>query len=157
MTEKKQTSKMIKMDQRGNLSEIAKDIEERRLIHDHGDEELAKSHEELAKSYVAEDEIDNADEHDHEHAHGHHHKHTKQVINRLARAGGHLDKVKRMLENGDDCTDVLIQLSAVIAALNRAGKIILDDHIQNCIVDAVHVGDEKAIEDLKVAIDRFIK
>ena len=155
MTDEKQFGKMIKMNQRGDLSEVARDIEEHRSVKGHGDEELAKSHEELAKSYVAAAE---EEEHDHNHGvHGHHHKHTKQVINRLARAGGHLDKVKRMLENGEDCTDVLIQLSAVIAALNRAGKIILDDHIQNCIVDAVHVGDEKAIEDLKVAIDRFIK
>lgn len=154
MTEINQKGKMIKMDQRGDLSDVAKDIEERRNAKGHGDEELAKSHEELAKSYV---EDSSEDDHEHHGPHGHHHKHTKQVINRLARAGGHLDKVKRMLENGEDCTDVLIQLSAVIAALNRAGKIILDDHIQNCIVDAVHVGDEKAIEDLKVAIDRFIK
>ena len=62
-----------------------------------------------------------------------------------------------MVERGDDCTEVLIQLSAVIAALNRAGKVILEDHIENCIVDAVRVGDEKAIEDLKNAIDRFVK
>ena len=94
---------------------------------------------------------------DHVHSHSHPHQHTKQVVNRLARATGHLDKVKRMVERGDDCTEVLIQLSAVIAALNRAGKVILEDHIENCIVDAVRVGDEKAIEDLKNAIDRFVK
>jgi uncharacterized protein with FMN-binding domain len=57
-----------------------------------------------------------------------------------------------MVENGRDCSEVLIQLSAVIAALNKAGKLILEDHIETCIVDAVQSNDQKPIEDLKKAI-----
>ncbi|MGI6721892.1 MAG: metal-sensing transcriptional repressor [Anaerovoracaceae bacterium] len=99
----------------------------------------------------------NHDEGGHTHTHQHSHQHTKQVLNRLAKATGHLQSVSRMVENGRDCSEVLIQLSAVIAALNSTGKIILDDHIDTCIVDAVHNGDKDAIENLKVAIDRFVK
>ena len=84
------------------------------------------------------------------HTHVHPHEQTKTVLNRLARATGHLQSVSKMVENGRDCSEVLIQLSAVIAALNSTGRIILEDHIDNCIVDAVHNGDHKAINDLKV-------
>ncbi|MBR0541864.1 MAG: metal-sensing transcriptional repressor [Clostridia bacterium] len=96
-------------------------------------------------------------EHCHEHAHSHTHQNTKAVINRLARAIGHLEKVKRMVENGEDCSEVLIQLSAVRSAINNTGKIILQDHIEHCLVDAVESGDLEAIEDLNEAIERFIK
>lgn len=99
----------------------------------------------------------------HAHAHGHSHTHThdpehvKSVINRLSRAIGHLESIKRMVEDGRDCSEVLIQLSAVKAALNNTGKVILQDHIQHCLVDAVETGDMEAITELNKAIDRFVK
>lgn len=89
--------------------------------------------------------------------HKHMHTNTKSVINRLARAAGHLESVKRMVEEGRDCSEVLVQLAAVISALNNTGKIIIKDHIEHCIVDAVEQGDTKAIEELNDAIDKFIK
>ena len=89
--------------------------------------------------------------------HHHHHHHTKAVLNRLSRAIGHLESVKRMVEEEKDCSEVLIQLSAVIAALNNTGKVILKDHIEHCIVDAREHSDEEAMENLNKAIDRFIK
>lgn len=89
--------------------------------------------------------------------HHHHHHHTKAVLNRLSRAIGHLESVKRMVEEEKDCSEVLIQLSAVIAALNNTGKVILKDHIEHCIVDAWEHGDDEAMENLNKAIDRFIK
>ena len=108
---------------------------------------------------------DHEHEHDHAylhahgipHSHGHVHENQKAVLNRLSRAIGHLEKVKRMVEEGRDCTEVLIQLSAVKAAINNTGKIILEDHIEHCIVDAVEHGDIKAIQELNKAIDRFVK
>lgn len=63
-----------------------------------------------------------------------HHHDTKQVLNRLSRAIGHLEAVKKMVEEGQDCSQVLIQLAAVKSALNNTGKIILKDHINHCIV-----------------------
>ena len=62
------------------------------------------------------------------HTHTHSHEHTKAVINRLSRAIGHLESIKKMVENGRDCSEVLIQLSAVKSAINNTGKIILQDH-----------------------------
>ncbi|WP_330548369.1 metal-sensing transcriptional repressor [Aminipila luticellarii] len=98
-----------------------------------------------------------AHSHPEECQHKHSHQNTKAVLNRLSRASGHLEAVKRMVEDGKDCSEVLIQLSAVIAALNNTGKVILSDHITNCIVDAVESGDKAAIDNLNKAIDRFIK
>ena len=91
------------------------------------------------------------------HSHTHSHTHTKAVLNRLSRAIGHLESIRRMVEEGRDCTEVLIQLSAVKAALNNTGKVILQDHIEHCIVDAVESGDKEALDELNKAIDRFIK
>lgn len=99
--------------------------------------------------------------HDHEHSHSHPHVHshtqTKAVLNRLSRAQGHLESVRKMIERGEDCSEVLLQLSAVISALNSTGRVILKDHIEHCIVDAVEEHDTQAIEQLNAAIDRFMR
>lgn len=91
------------------------------------------------------------------HGHTHSHAHTKAVLNRLSRAQGHLDAVRRMVERGEDCSAVLVQLSAVISALNSTGRVILKDNIAHCIVDAVEDGDTAAIDSLNDAIDRFMR
>ena len=97
--------------------------------------------------------------HTHNGTHPHHHSHaqTKAVLNRLSRAIGHMESIKRMVEEGRDCSEVLIQLSAVKSAINNTGKIILQDHIEQSIVDAVEHGDKDAIKELERAIDRFMK
>ena len=92
-----------------------------------------------------------------EQAHSHRHTETKKVIDRLSRAIGHLEGVKKMVEEGRDCSEVLIQIAAVKSAINNIGKIILRDHINHCVVDAVETGDKKILEDLSDAIDKFIK
>lgn len=91
------------------------------------------------------------------HDHGHVHENQTAVINRLSRAIGHLEKVKRMVEEGYDCSEVLIQLAAVRSAIDNTGKVILKDHLRHCMVDAVAAGDESAIDELCVAIDKFVK
>ena len=93
----------------------------------------------------------------HSHSHPHVHESKKNVVNRLARAIGHLEKVKRMVEDDCDCAEVLIQIAAVRAAIENTGKVILQDHIQHCIVDAVEEGDDQAITSLCAAIDKFMK
>jgi len=87
----------------------------------------------------------------------HHHENSQVVINRLSRAIGHLESVKKMVEENRDCSEILIQLAAVKSAINNTGKVILKDHINHCIVDAVETGDQKALDDLSVAIDKFMK
>ena len=62
-----------------------------------------------------------------------------------------------MVENGEDCAQVLIQLAAVKSAINNTGKVILKDHLNHCIVEAAKNGDQKALDDLSAAIDQFVK
>lgn len=93
----------------------------------------------------------------HEHSHGHYHQNTKAVLNRLSKIIGHLESVRKMVESGRDCSEVLVQLSAVKAAINNTGKVILKDHMEHCIVHAIEEGDNRAIEELNEAIDKFIK
>ena len=92
-------------------------------------------------------------------AHGHQHSHTqtKAVLNRMARLIGHLESIKQMIADGRDCSDVLIQLSAVDSAIKGVSRIILKDHLEHCIVDAVRENDKEALDQLNKAIDRFLK
>ena len=90
-------------------------------------------------------------------SHDHVHENQRAIVNRLSRALGHLEKVRQMVEDGADCTEVLVQLSAVRSALDNAGKVILKDHLRHCIVDAVADGDDDAIDNLCTAIDQFMK
>lgn len=95
--------------------------------------------------------------HSHSHSHGHTHENTKAVLNRLSRAIGHLQSVKRMIEEGRDCSEVLIQIAAVRSAIDNTGKVILQDHLKHCVVDAAREGDQQAIEDLCKAIEKYMK
>lgn len=98
-------------------------------------------------------------EHEHTHSHGHTHSHEnkKAVLNRLARIIGHMQSVKTMVENDRDCSEVLIQLSAISSAVNSVSRVILKDHMSTCIVEAVKEGDMETIEELNAAIDKFMK
>lgn len=95
--------------------------------------------------------------HGHGHGHTHSHEHTKAVLNRLSRAIGHLQSVRNMVEEGRDCSEVLIQIAAVRSAIDNTGKLILQDHLKHCIVDAAAEGDQQAIDDLCQAIDKYMK
>lgn len=89
--------------------------------------------------------------------HTHPHENTKAVLNRLSRAIGHLKSIKTMVEDGRDCSEVLIQLSAVKAAINNTGKVVLKDHLSHCLIDSIETGNMEAIEELNKAIDQFVK
>ena len=87
----------------------------------------------------------------------HTHQDTKKVINRMSRAIDHLESIKRMIEEGEDCTKILIQISAVRSAINNVGKIILLDHMNHCVVDAVKEDDEEVLKEFNEALNQFLK
>ena len=96
-------------------------------------------------------------EHHHNHSHTHDPQQVRAIVNRLKRSIGHLDKVRRMVEDGEDCADVLIQLSAVKSEINNTGKLILKQHMEHCIVEAARENDQTSVDKMNEAIDRFMK
>lgn len=95
-------------------------------------------------------------EHDHVHGHYHSPEEKKKQLNRLAKASGHLTHVKMMIENDEDCSEVLMQLAAVESALHSLGKEIINEHLTHCITHAIEDGDTEAIEEFKKAISKYM-
>ena len=122
-------------------------------LHEHG---IAHTHDH-EHEHEHEHEHDHAHAHAHAHGHTHTHENTKAVLNRLSRAIGHLQSVRRMVEEGRDCSEVLIQIAAVRSAIDNTGKLILQDHLKHCIMDAAREGDRQTIDDLCQAIDKYMK
>ena len=127
--------------------------------HEHDDAHLHECRKEEINSHVHQHILEDGTVVEHSHAHGHTHTHqnTKAVLNRLSRAIGHLESIKQMIADGRDCSDVLIQLSAVDSAIKGVSRLILKDHLEHCIVDAVRENDKEALDQLNKAIDRFLK
>lgn len=91
------------------------------------------------------------------HGHTHIHHNTKAVKNRLARVIGHLHAVEHMVDEGRDCSEILVQLAAVRSSVNGICRIILTDHIDHCIVGAMERGDQDALDELHRAIRMLVK
>lgn len=75
---------------------------------------------------------------------------TRNIVNRLKRIEGQVKGLRRMAEEGRRCEDILLQLKAVQSALRRVGTILVSDHIDNCVREAILEGKgEEAVESLK--------
>ena len=74
-------------------------------------------------------------------------KERKNMINRLNRIEGQVRGIKKMVENNAYCPEILIQVSAVNAALNSFNKVLLAEHIRTCVAEDIRGGDEAAIDE----------
>lgn len=91
------------------------------------------------------------------HSHVHNEESLRSLVNRLSRIEGHIRGVKTMLQESRPCPEVLVQIAAVRGALDRVARIILDEHLSECISRAAQDGDiDVEIEELKRALDRFL-
>lgn len=113
---------------------------------------------ELPRSLEPSHDHDHLHDHDHEsHPHVHSEASRKQILNRLSRLEGHIRGIKTMVQDNRPCPEVLIQVAAVRGALDRVSRIILDEHLTECIARAAKEGNiEMEIEELKAALDRFL-
>jgi DNA-binding FrmR family transcriptional regulator len=84
----------------------------------------------------------------------HQHKKTELVVNRLSRIEGHVRAIKQMVQVDKPCPDVLIQLAAVKAAIQKTAQVVLEDHIESCLIKA-DIGDPEWAS-LKEALDKYI-
>ncbi len=113
--------------------------------------------------FILEEDTDHI-HHSHTHADGqesHSHVHSEEslrrIVNRLSRIEGHIRGVKTMVQESKPCPDVLVQIAAVRGALDRVSRMILDEHLTECIARAAKEGNMEAeIEQLKAALDRFL-
>ena len=80
----------------------------------------------------------------------------KRRINRLSRILGHMQYIRRLMEEDADCGDVLMQIAAARSALNGLGKEIINEHMTHCIAHAMETGDEEALKDFQEAIRRYM-
>lgn len=92
----------------------------------------------------------------HSHHHTHSQEHLKAVQNRLARIAGHVKAVQNMVAEDRDCPEILIQLSAIKSAINGVCEIILQEHINHCVIEAVKADDTEAINELSKAIRQLL-
>ena len=101
-------------------------------------------------------------EHHHNHTHStHEHVHSKEslrkIVNRLSRIEGHVRGIKTMVQQDTPCPDVLLQIAAVRGAIDKVARIVLDEHLTECIARAAKNGNIDAeMEELKAALDRFL-
>ncbi|TBR61264.1 hypothetical protein B4U84_10740 [Westiellopsis prolifica IICB1] len=98
--------------------------------------------------------------HNHEqspHPHVHTQESLRRLVNRLSRIEGHVRGIKTMVQQNSPCPDVLLQIAAVRGALDRVARIVLDEHLTECIARAAEEGNiDVEIEQLKAALDRFL-
>jgi len=91
------------------------------------------------------------------HPHVHSEESLRRIVNRLSRIEGHIRGIKTMVQQGSPCPDVLLQIAAVRGALDKVARIVLDEHLTECIARASKEGNiEVEIEQLKAALDRFL-
>lgn len=81
----------------------------------------------------------------------------KDLINRLSRIEGQVRGVKAMVEKNAYCPDILIQVSAINAALNSFNKLLLSNHIKTCVMDNIKNGNEQVVDELVSVLQKLMK
>ena len=81
----------------------------------------------------------------------------KKLSNRLSRIEGQVRGIRKMLESNAYCPDILVQVSAVNAALNAFNRELLSSHIKTCVVEDVRKGNENTIDELVVTLQKLMK
>jgi DNA-binding FrmR family transcriptional regulator len=84
-------------------------------------------------------------------------KEYKDLINRLNRIEGQVRGVKKMVEQDVYCTDILVQVSAITAALNSFNKVLLANHVRTCVADNIREGNDEGVDELVTTLQKLMK
>ena len=84
-------------------------------------------------------------------------KEYKDLINRLSRIEGQVRGIKKMVENNAYCPDILIQVSAVNAALNSFNKVLLANHIRTCVSEDIRAGKDETVDELVSTLQKLMR
>ncbi|MEN6460250.1 MAG: metal-sensitive transcriptional regulator [Syntrophomonas sp.] len=82
---------------------------------------------------------------------------SKDVLLRLKRIEGQVRGIQRMIEDKADCGEVLNQVAAIKAAINRVGIIVFEKHARECILESVNENNEERFQDIITMMGRLIK
>ena len=81
----------------------------------------------------------------------------KKLLNRLSRIEGQIRGIRKMVESDAYCTDILVQVSAVSAALNAFNKELLSNHIHTCVANDIREGNDETIDELCETLKKLMK
>ena len=84
-------------------------------------------------------------------------KEYKDLVNRLSRIEGQVRGIRRMVETDCYCTDILMQVSAVSAALNSFNKVLLANHIRTCVAEDIRDGRDETIDELVATLQKLMR
>ena len=70
---------------------------------------------------------------------------------------GLIGAIRRMMAEGRDCEEILLQLSAAESAINKVAKIVLKDHFNHCVKEGIESGDLEAVESFNAILDKYLK
>ena len=84
-------------------------------------------------------------------------KEYRDLINRLSRIEGQIRGIQGMVDKGAYCPDILIQVSAVNAALNSFNKVLLANHIKSCVTTDIRAGKEETVDELVTVLQKLMK
>lgn len=82
---------------------------------------------------------------------------SKSLMNRLNRIEGQVRGIKKMIEKDAYCTDIVVQVAAVNAALNSFNKVLLSDHIRTCVAQDIRDGKDEVIDDLLQTLQKLMR
>ena len=84
-------------------------------------------------------------------------KEYKDLVHRLNRIEGQIRGIRGMVEKDVYCTDILVQVAAVNAALNSFNKVLLANHIKTCVTDDIRNGREETVDELLTVLKKLMK
>lgn len=84
-------------------------------------------------------------------------KEYRDMINRLSRIEGQVRGIKGMVEKNAYCTDILVQVAAVNAALNSFNRVLLAEHIRTCVTQDIKDGKEDTVDELIQTLKKLMK
>ena len=84
-------------------------------------------------------------------------KEYRDLMNRLKRIEGQVRGIQGMLEKDAYCTDIMVQVAAVNAALNSFNKVLLSNHLHTCVADNIRAGNDEVIDELAALLQKLMK
>lgn len=81
---------------------------------------------------------------------------SKAMDTRLAAAEGHIAAIRRMMQDGRDCEEVLLQLSAAESAINKTAKLLLKEHLNHCVKESIQRGESDVLDQFGSILDKYL-